>query len=611
MHQHSANKNTKVSEKLAVVCCIFYALLAAQSVLAGTLNQTPPATTTRLVFIHHSTGQNWLNDALRSALNSSNYFVVETDYGWGPDGIGDYTDIGHWYNWFSGPSRDTYTTALYANSYRSSLNSGVSDPGGANKVVMFKSCFPNSALGGNPSDAPTTGTNPLRGNDAYSAYHTVANAKGLYVDLLGYFAAKQDTLFVLITAPPLVSDATNSSQAANARALNEWLTKDWLANYPYRNVAVFDFYNVLTSNGGNATTSDLGSASGNHHRLKSGKIEHISNQGSNYSMYGSSTGDSHPTAAGNQKAAGEFVPLLNVVLHCWKGDGACSSNKPSSIDFDGDAKTDISVWRPVEGFWYVLPSAVSGSYTSSQWGLSDDVPVPADYDGDGKSDTAVWRPGTGGWYILPSKTPGTYVTTQWGTSTDIPVPGDYDGDGKTDIAVWRGATGLWYALPSSSAGTYTAMQWGISTDKPVADDYDGDGKTDLTVWRPSNGTWYIRSSTYQGTYSASQWGISSDTPVPADYDGDGKTDIAVWRPTSGIWYALSSINPGSYAAVQWGVASDVPVPGDFDGDGKSDMAVWRSENGLWYSLPSGTPGTFKCTQWGANSDKPVWAGPKQ
>lgn len=36
------------------------------------------------------------------------------------------------------------------------------------------------------------------------------------------------------------------------------------------------------------------------------------------------------------------------------------------------------------------------------WGLGTDVPVAADYDGDGKTDIAVWRGVEGTWYILRS-----------------------------------------------------------------------------------------------------------------------------------------------------------------------------------------------------------------
>lgn len=77
---------------------------------------------------------------------------------------------------------------------------------------------------------------------------------------------------------------------------------------------------MLTSNGGNANTNDLGQVGGNHHRYSSGAIEHLIATVNNYSAYPGGNGDgSHPTAAGGRKASGEFAQWLNVAYNRWKG----------------------------------------------------------------------------------------------------------------------------------------------------------------------------------------------------------------------------------------------------------------------------------------------------
>ena len=278
---------------LAIYLCAFLVLLFCINSHAADMDNRPPAKPVKLIFIHHSTGENWLADnhgGLAKALQKNNYFVSDTNYGWGPDGIGDRTDIVNWPEWFTGPGSSRYMSALFRESgvnspYRRTLR----DPGGENRIVMFKSCFPNSDLEGSPNDSPR------RGQDL-----TVANAKAIYNELLTYFASRPDKLFIVITAPPL-QDAAHSR---NARAFNNWLVNDWLKGYKGQNVAVFDFYNVLTGQN-------------NHHTVVNGHIQHVANQGKNTLVYPTGSGDDHPSPAGGQKATREFLPLLNAYTNKW------------------------------------------------------------------------------------------------------------------------------------------------------------------------------------------------------------------------------------------------------------------------------------------------------
>jgi hypothetical protein len=295
-------------------------------------NPNPPTSPVKLIFIHHSCGGNWLADEnedpygeLGIALMNNNYFVSATNYEWGTDSIGSRTDIPNWPEWFTGPDSSIYLNELYNESgqnigapgdwwYFGDWSRLETDPGGENKIIMFKSCYPNSDLYGNPGDPP--GTTP---NDQF----TVSNAKAVYNNLLTYFETRQDKLFIAITAPPMLESEYGADvqpvaeRAANARAFNNWLVNDWLDGYAYHNVAVFDYYNVLTSNGGDADTNDLGAETGNHHRWRNGAIQHIQTVDNNFPAYPS--GDSHPSTAGHQKATAEFVPLLNVYYNRWQG----------------------------------------------------------------------------------------------------------------------------------------------------------------------------------------------------------------------------------------------------------------------------------------------------
>lgn len=261
---------------------------------------TAPSQPIQLLFIHHSCGGQLLaapgpaagdnsihpthpnGGGLRARLEQASYGVHEAGYG---SRIGQATDIFDWPAKF----RDQLDGMLACDSQDVCYTNGL-----RNRIVVFKSCFPNN-------DFRAEGHAP---GNPQGPELTVWNAKAAYAALLPEFAKYPDTLFVCVTAPPLAPKSAPPqprwrrfvNQALGrwpdpaaagrlAREFNTWLVDQagWLQHSTLTNVVVFDYYDILTGEGA-----------------------------SNLSVYATGDGyDSHPSTQGNQRAAAAFERFLN------------------------------------------------------------------------------------------------------------------------------------------------------------------------------------------------------------------------------------------------------------------------------------------------------------
>ncbi len=297
--------------RLAVAGWLVAALALAVSAMGGVTSMErtdksfPPAGTRplRLLFIHHSCGGQLLaapgerqggepgsgrrciyrshpnGGDLRRLLVEAGYEVHELTY---ESALGADTDIGDWPHKFRDHLDELLATDEQDRRY---------DDGRTNHIIVFKSCYPNNDFVGE-------GTEP---GDPTVPELTVANAKAAYRALLPVFRAHPEVLFVAMTAPPRAEPRSGLKDklaallgrkprpADLAREFNTWLADrghGWLAGYELPNVAVFDYYDVLTGHGQ-----------------------------SNWSVYPTGDGtDSHPSREGNSAAAREFVPFLQQAV---------------------------------------------------------------------------------------------------------------------------------------------------------------------------------------------------------------------------------------------------------------------------------------------------------
>ena len=208
-------------ESRGLTLCVLLGLLTLS--LALTVGRPGLAQTTRIIFLHHSCGENLINQGgVREGLTAEGYEFY--DHGYNGDGLrladGSYTGTN-----FDVPGDNTDPDG-FATIFAQLLH----DPPDNTfshlmqyDVIALKSCFPVSNIG-----------------DDYQ----LDEYKSHYLSIRDRLDQYPDKIFVIVTQPPQVPANSDPAEGARARAFADWLESDgYLAGHP--NVFVFDFFGLL------------------------------------------------------------------------------------------------------------------------------------------------------------------------------------------------------------------------------------------------------------------------------------------------------------------------------------------------------------------------------
>lgn len=225
---------------------------------------SPAAGFRRIIFLHHSTGANLIEQGgVRARFTALGYEF--DDHGYNGDGLvlADGTPTGRNFDVPDDNTNPDGYAAIFAQPLHDPPDNTFSHLMQYD-VIVFKSCFPVSII---ESD------------------EQLAEYKSYYLSIRERMDQYPHKIFIVVTQPPEIPADTDSQAAARARAFTNWLASDeYLSGH--HNVFVFNFFNLLANPSTNMLRAE----------------------------YQTDPSDAHPNELANQTIAPLFVAFVDQAI---------------------------------------------------------------------------------------------------------------------------------------------------------------------------------------------------------------------------------------------------------------------------------------------------------
>jgi hypothetical protein len=212
------------------IVSILLALGPTPMVSAAPKDQAPLPASTKIIFLHHSTGEVIWNGGVPdwfAAYNSAHgtrYSIEERAFPSGDPYPWNNYPYDYWNIWVKHAGRSAYkgepTLEMLTKEYQ---------------LIVFKHCFPVSGI--EPDGTP----------DIASEEKTLANYKLQYNALKAKLRSFPNVRFVVWTGAALLSAETSPEQADRAKLFFDWVKSTW--DEKGDNIYVWDFFALETDSG--------------------------------------------------------------------------------------------------------------------------------------------------------------------------------------------------------------------------------------------------------------------------------------------------------------------------------------------------------------------------